>query len=104
MCNNIEIAMTDALAYKLFEPNDEYVRSVMALEADAYLKPIQDGRGLRAYRVVSDITRENAADVDAGCGLISIYLKPTSSLKFIRLDNYILGSGVSFDEVIESGV
>lgn len=104
MCNNIEIAMTDALAYKLFEPNDEYVRSVMALEADAYLKPIKDGRGLRDYRVVSDITRENAADVDAGCGLISIYLKPTSSLKFIRLDNYILGSGVSFDEVIENGV
>ncbi len=104
MCNNIEIAMTDALAYKLFEPNDEYVRSVMALEADAYLKPIQDGRGLREYRVVSDITKENAADVDAGCGVISIYLKPVSSLKFIRLNNYILGSGVSFDEIIENGI
>lgn len=104
MCNNIEIAMTDALAYKLFEPNDEYIRSVMALEADAYLKPIQDGRGLRDYRVVSDITKENPAEVDAGVGVLSIYLKPVSSLKFIRLNSYILGSGVEFEEVIENGV
>lgn len=104
MCNNIEITLTDTYNYSLFEPNDEFVRSTMALQADSYLKPIKDGRGIRDYRVVSDITRENAADVDLGCGVVNIYIKPTSSLKFIRLNSFILGSGVSFEETIESGI
>lgn len=104
MCNNIEIAMTDTLAYQLFEPNDEFVRSTMAMDADSYLQPIKNGRGIRDYRIVSDITKEKAADVDAGCGVLNLYIKPTSSLKFIRLNSYILGSGINFDEVIESGI
>ena len=104
LCNNIEIAMTDALAYHLFEPNDEYLRTVMAKECEDYLQPIQDNRGIRAFRVVSDITKESAADVDLGVAVVNIYIKPTSSTKFIRLNNYILGSGVDFEEVIENGV
>ena len=104
LCNNIEIAMTDALAYHLFEPNDEYLRTVMAKECEDYLQPIQDNRGIRAFRVISDITKESAADVDLGVAVVNIYIKPTSSTKFIRLNNYILGSGVDFEEVIENGV
>lgn len=100
LCNSLEIQATDSLAYDLFEPNDEYIRSVMALKMETLLKPVKDGRGVRDYRIVSDITKENAADVDAGCGVVSIYIQPTSSLKFIRLNNYILGSAISFDEVI----
>ena len=102
--NNIEIAFTDSFAYSLFDPNDEYLRSTLAKEATDFLKPIKDGRGLRDYRVVSDINRENAADVDAGAADINIYIKPVSSTKYIRVKNYILGSGVEFDEVIENGV
>ena len=104
LCNNIEIAFTDSFAYSLFDPNDEYLRSTLAKEATDFLKPIKDGRGLRDYRVVSDINRENAADVDAGAADINIYIKPVSSTKYIRVKNYILGSGVEFDEVIENGV
>ena len=104
LCNNIEIAMTDAMAFKLFEPNDEYLRSTMAKEINDYLKPIKDGRGLRDYRVVADITQENAADIDAGVCVVKTLIKPTSSTKFIKLENYILGSGVEFEEVIENGV
>lgn len=104
LCNNIEIALTDAMAFKLFEPNDEYLRTVMAKECEDYLQPIKEGRGLRDFRIVSDITKENAADVDMGVAVVSIYIKPVSSTKFIRLNNYILGSGVSFEEVIENGV
>lgn len=104
LCNNIEIAMTDAMAYKLFEPNDEYLRTVMAKEVEDYLQPIKDSRGIRDFRVVSDITKEPAADVDLGVAVVNTYIKPVSSTKYIRLNNYILGSGVSFDEVIENGV
>jgi len=104
MCNNIEIALTDAYKYKLFDPNDEYSRSAMVLETENYLKPIKDGRGLRDFQVVSDITRENDAEVDAGCAVVEVLLKPTSSLKFIRLNTYVLGSAISFDEVLENGI
>lgn len=104
LCNNIEIAMTDAMQYKLFEPNDDYLRTVMAKEVDDYLKPIKDGRGISDYRVVSDIDRENAADVDLGVAVVNYYIKPISSTKYIRLNSFILGSGVSFEEVIVNGV
>jgi len=104
LCNNIYISLTDAMQYKLFEPNDEYIRSVMVKEITAYLTPIKEKRGLRDFVVFSDITREPAAEVDAGVGYVKILIKPVSSLKFIMLENYILGSGVEFNEVILNGV
>ena len=104
LCNNIYINLTDAMQYKLFEPNDEYLRAVMVKEINEFLGPIKDKRGLRDYVVYSDITKEPAAEVDAGVGYVKILIKPVSSLKFLMLETYILGSGVSFEEVIVNGV
>ena len=100
LVNNISIYEADSLIYKLFDPNDEWSRADMVKEISAYLKPIQEGRGLRNYQVISDINTESPADVDAGACIVKVKLWPTSSLKYIMVKNYVLGSGVAVDEEI----
>jgi hypothetical protein len=99
LVSNIEINVADYVQYQLFEPNDAYSRAVMVKSIIDFLQPIKDGRGLRDFLVESDITKEAAADIDAGTCLIKVLIKPVSSIKFIMIKNYILGSGVAFDEV-----
>lgn len=100
LANNVEVACADAARWYLFDPNDQYLRDALAKEIGDYLKPIKDNRGLRDYRVVADITKEPAADVDLGVAVIQVYMWPVSSTKFIRINHYFLGSGVTVDEMV----
>lgn len=100
LVNNISIYEADSLVYKLFDPNDEYLRAEMVKNISNYLKPIKDGRGLRDYQVISDINNENPADVDLGAAQVKVLLWPTSSTKYIQVTNIINGMGVSVEEAI----
>ncbi len=100
LANNIEIYQDLQFRFGLFDPNDEFLRAELCKNMSNYLEPIKQGRGIRDYQVISDINTESPADVDMGALVIKVKWKPTSSTKYIMVKNYILGSGVSFDEEI----
>lgn len=96
----IEKAIARAVKYTLFEFNDEITRSQFRGLIDPFLRDIQGRRGLTAYKVVCDSTNNTGQVIDTNSFQGDIYLQPTRSINFIKLNFIATRTGVSFDEIV----
>jgi hypothetical protein len=83
----------------LFEFNDDFTRSQFRSLVGGYLESVQTGRGITDYRVICDETNNTGDVVDANEFVGDIFIKPTRSINFIRLNFVAVRTAVSFSEV-----
>jgi len=96
----IEVAITAALEYFDFEPNDRFTRIYITNMIDSYLRTIKSKRGVYDYRVVCNTTNNTGDVIDRKELNVDVYVQPTRAAEVINLQAIITRSGVSFDEVI----
>lgn len=90
--------IASASRYLVFEQNTEATRNRFLNVVNPYLAGIQQRSGLSAFRVVMDDTNNTPDVIDRNILVGSIYLQPTRSAEFIKLDFNILPTGgASFD-------
>lgn len=80
----------------LFEQNDSVVRNQFLALVNPILDNIRSERGLTDFRVVLSNDPE---DIDRNQMSAQIFLKPTRSLEFIKIDFIITPTGASFDDI-----
>lgn len=85
--------------YLVFEQNTEATRNRFLNIVNPYLAGIQQRSGLTAFRVVMDETNNTPDIIDRNILQGAIYLQPTRTAEFIKLDFNILPSGAIFDTI-----
>ena len=80
----------------VFEPNTEATRNNFLSQVNPYLSSIQQRQGLTAYKVIMDSTNNTSTTIDNNELIGAIYLKPTRTAEFIRLDFNVLPTGATF--------
>ena len=96
----IEKAITVAMEYFVFEPNDRNTRTFITNMIDSYMATVQAQRGVYEYKIVCDGTNNEGAIIDRNELHVDLYVKPTKAAEFIQLRTIITRTDVSFDEVI----
>jgi len=82
--------------YLVFEQNVEVTRNRFLNIANPYLSSIQERSGLYAYKVIMDSSNNPPEVIDRNVLVGSIYLQPTKTAEFIKLDFNILPTGATF--------
>lgn len=95
----LEKAIANASKFTLFEFNDEFTRSQFVSLVEPFLREVKGRRGITDFRVVADETVNTPQVIDSNQFIGQIYIKPTRSINFIRLDFVAVRSGVSFEEI-----
>lgn len=96
----IEVAIANTIATTLFEQNDAQTRFNLVQPIEQYLRSIRNRRGLTEYQVVCDSTNNSPQD-EANLQLnLDIYLKPTLSVQFLKLQAILTPNTVQFSELI----
>ena len=85
--------------YLVFEQNTEATRNRFLNIVNPYLSGIQQRSGLTAFRVVMDETNNTPDIIDRNILAGAIYLQPTRTAEFIKLDFNILPTGATFDTI-----
>jgi phage tail sheath protein FI len=65
-----------------------------------FLRDVKSKRGIYDYRVVIDETVNTPAVIDRNELIGDIYIKPTKSADFIRLNFIATATGADFNELI----
>jgi phage tail sheath protein FI len=98
--NVLKKAIKTSAKFSLFEFNDVITRSQFVNLINPYLETVKSGRGLYDFKVVCDSTNNTAEVIDRNEFIADIYLKPTRTAEFIRLNFVAVGSGIDFAEVV----
>ena len=85
--------------YLVFEQNTEATRNRFLNIVNPYLATIQQNSGLTAFKVVMDETNNTPDIIDRNVLVGSIYLQPTRTAEFIKLDFNILPTGATFANI-----
>ena len=85
--------------YLVFEQNTEATRNRFLNIVNPYLATIQQNSGLTAFKVVMDETNNTPDIIDRNILAGAIYLQPTRTAEFIKLDFNILPTGATFDTI-----
>jgi hypothetical protein len=85
--------------YLVFEQNTETTRNRFLNIVNPYLATIQQNSGLTAFRVVMDETNNTPDIIDRNILAGAIYLQPTRTAEFIKLDFNILPTGATFNTI-----
>jgi hypothetical protein len=85
--------------YLVFEQNTETTRNRFLNIVNPYLAGIQQRSGLTAFRVVMDETNNTPDVIDRNILQGAIFLQPTRTAEFIKLDFNILPTGATFDTI-----
>tara|TARA_R110002049_G_scaffold66504_1_gene173452 strand:- start:61 stop:2136 length:2076 start_codon:yes stop_codon:yes gene_type:complete len=80
----------------VFEPNNENTRNNFIGVVEPYLENIVLQEGLNDYRVVMDDSNNTPATIDNNELIGAIFLQPTKTVEFIKLDFNILPTGATF--------
>lgn len=100
----LERAIATAAQNILFEFNDEFTRAEFVNIVEPVLRNVQGRRGITDFRLVCDETNNTAEIIDTNQFVANIFIKPARSINFITLNFVAVRSGVSFEEVVGSGV
>jgi len=95
-------AISTALKYFLFEPNDSFTRLSIINMIDPFLRDITARRGIFDYLVVCDERNNTAERIDRNELWCDIYIKPTRTAEFIVLNLIATKTGASFTELVAS--
>ena len=82
--------------YLIFEQNTATTRNKFLNIANPYLESIQQRQGLYAFKVVMDETNNTPDVIDRNILAGAIYLQPTKTAEFIKIDFNILPTGAAF--------
>jgi hypothetical protein len=85
--------------YLVFEQNVDTTRNAFLNLVNPYLAGIQQRSGLTAFRVIMDETNNTPDIIDRNILVGSIYLQPTRTAEFIKLDFNILPTGATFPTI-----
>lgn len=85
--------------YLVFEQNTEATRTRFLNIVNPYLAGIQQRSGLTAFRVVMDESNNTPDIIDRNILAGAIFLQPTRTAEFIKLDFNILPTGATFDTI-----
>ncbi len=106
----LEKTLSIALLPFLFEPNDELTRFRIAgvctefLDSQSAKRAFQTTDTDPGYQVICDTTNNTPAVIDANELHVDIFVRPTRSAEFIRLQTIITTTGASFTELVSRGI
>jgi hypothetical protein len=95
----IEKAIATAAKFQLFEINDAFTRAQFRNLVEPFLRDVQGRRGITDYKVVCDDTNNTGEVIDRNEFIADIYVKPSRSINFIKLNFIATRSGIAFEEV-----
>ena len=96
----LEKAIGLAANFMLFEQNDESTRTQFRNIVEPFLRDVQGRRGITDFQVVCDGSNNPGEVIDRNEFVCDIYVKPTRSINFIRLNFIAVRTGVEFTEVV----
>lgn len=97
----LEKSISIAARYQLFELNDAFTRAQFVAMVEPYLREVLARRGLTDFKVVCDETNNTAEIIDSNQFVGDIYLKPSRSINFIRLNFVAVRTGVDFNTIVQ---
>ncbi len=95
----LEKAISTAMKYFIFEPNDTITRLLIENMVTPFLRDVKARRGIYDFLFVSDETNNTAERVDRNELWIDIYIKPVRAAEFIVLNFIATKTGASFSEL-----
>lgn len=95
----IENSLEPFLQSFLFELNTDKVRLRVFDGVDSFMKGVKAGDGVTSYQVVCDATNNTPLTIDNNELVLDIFVRPSKSIEYIRLNITITRTGVSFQEV-----
>ena len=93
-------AVSTALKYFLFEPNDTFTRLAIINMIDPFLRDVVARRGIFDYLIVCDERNNTPERIDRNELWVDIYIKPTRAAEFIVLNLIATKTGASFTELV----
>ena len=96
--NVLEKSFATSANFVLFEQNDAFTRQNFVSQVEPVLRDVQNRRGLENYRIICDESNNPPASVAAGEFIADIYLQPTKSVQFVKLNFVANNSGSFFTE------
>jgi phage tail sheath protein FI len=95
----IENSVEPLLLAFLFEANTEKTRSRVDSIITSFMSGVQAGGGVTSYDVICDDTNNTAQVIDNNQLNVDIYVQPTKTIEYIKLQLIITRTGVNFTEV-----
>ena len=95
----LEKAIEAASKYSLFEQNDSFTRQQFRSLVEPFLRDVKARRGIFDFKVVCDDTNNTPERIDRNEFVADIYIKPSRTINFIKLNFIATRTGVSFAEV-----
>lgn len=80
----------------VFEPNNETTRNNFLSQVNPYLSTVQQRQGLTSFQVIMDESNNTPTTIDNNELIGAIYIQPTRTAEFIRLDFNVLPTGATF--------
>ena len=99
----LEKAISTAVKYFLFEPNDTFTRLNLINMIEPFLRDVKSRRGIYDFLVVCNSTNNTAVRIDRNELWCDIYIKPTRASEFIVLNFVATKTGASFTELVAAG-
>lgn len=99
----LEKAISTAVKYFLFEPNDTFTRLQLINMITPFLRDVQSRRGIFDFLVVCDSTNNTAERIDRNELWADIFIKPTRAAEFVVLNFVATKTGASFTELVAAG-
>jgi hypothetical protein len=93
-------AISTALKFFLFEPNDSFTRLQIINLIDPFLRDVVARRGIFDYLIVCDGRNNTPERIDRNELWCDIYIKPTRAAEFIVLNLIATKTGASFTELV----
>lgn len=96
----VQKAIAESSRSVLFQFNDEVTRSLFKNNVNPYLRDVQSKRGMADFLCVCDSSNNTADIIDRNEFVADIYIKPTRSVNYVRLNFVATKTGVTFDESV----
>lgn len=100
MLIQVEPAVAEALDDFTFDFNEEGTRSEITTIIDDYMKGIKAGKGVYDYYVVCDSTNNSDSDIDNHKLTVHLFVKPTKTAEYIKLQIVVTRTGADFNTVL----
>lgn len=111
MLITLEKALTIALKYFVFEPNNDTTRFRVTAMLEQYLDQMAAGGAFqqtaadpKGYKVVCDLTNNTPQTIDNNELHVDVFVKPIRTAEFIQLQTIVTSTGTAFAELIAQGV
>lgn len=85
---------------QLFEINDETTRSNFRTTVEQYMRSVEARRGVEDFRVVCDTTNNTQEVINRNEFIADIYIKPSRSINFIKLNFIASSTDITFNEIV----